>query len=107
MSESTCLNKISGGIERFWKQYRVLIMKMGIVVIGVPLLFIVGSILFSVASFLLSLLLFLLVGFFLLGMAIMLWSYVEEYFDKERNSHTIVLDGEIVDYRDISDKDVK
>ncbi|MFN7901677.1 MAG: hypothetical protein ACK5O1_02445 [Holosporales bacterium] len=90
-------------IHDFINKNKEIILKVGIVAVGVPLLVLLGMLLFTVGQFLVSLVLFIVVCFFLLGLAAMLWSYVEEYLAAKvsKNTSDIVESGKD-DYRDLT-----
>ena len=90
-------------IQDFFNKNKEIILKAGIVAVGVPLLVVLGLLLFTVGQFLVSLVLFIVVCFFLLGLAAMLWSYVEEYLNEYNNrKNPNVVEASKDDYRDLT-----
>ncbi|MFN5589046.1 MAG: hypothetical protein ACK5O9_06365 [Holosporales bacterium] len=90
-------------IQDFFNKNKEIILKAGIVAVGVPLLVVLGLLLFTVGQFLVSLVLFIVVCFFLLGLAAMLWSYVEEYLNEYNNrKNPNVVETSKDDYRDLT-----
>jgi protein-S-isoprenylcysteine O-methyltransferase Ste14 len=76
-----------------------LILKALAVIIGLPLLFVVGSLLFSLLSLISSAIIFILVVFLVVGLALMLWAIVEEKVRLTRTDEgtdsIIIIEGKV------------
>ena len=76
-----------------------LIIKALALILGIPLLFVVGSLLFSLLSLLSSALIFILVVFLVAGLALMLWAIVEEKVQVTRTADAtdsiIIIEGKV------------